>query len=220
AIAGLLNNTMTSSLQKIPGIGDIPILGLLFKSKAAQKNQTELVVMITPTILQRNSSGVTPNLPRQVEPYLPQLPPKKTFDPPPAAFPQPGRSQPEAAVPPGAPQQQSATTPSPADAARTLSALTPSAPKKMESAPEAAPAVSAPESAVTRPLTPAEQRTLERARREERERAREGFQRQSSAGQARTRAGQARCRSGAAPGRDRQEASEGDRRSAGEAEGR
>ena len=169
AIAGLLNNTMTSSLQKIPGIGDIPILGLLFKSKAAQKNQTELVVMITPTILQRNSSGVTPNLPRQVEPYLPQLPPKKTFDPPPAAFPQPGRSQPEAAVPPGAPQQQSATTPSPADAARTLSALTPSAPKKMESAPEAAPAVSAPESAVTRPLTPAEQKTLARARRQERE---------------------------------------------------
>jgi len=53
AIAGLLNNNMTSTLQKIPGIGDIPILGLLFKSKAAQKNQTELVVMITPQILQR-----------------------------------------------------------------------------------------------------------------------------------------------------------------------
>jgi pilus assembly protein CpaC len=171
AIAGLLNNTMTSSLQKIPGIGDIPILGLLFKSKAAQKNQTELVVMITPQILPRNSNGLTPNLPRQVEPYLPPLPPKKSFDPPPAAFPQPGRSlQPEAAVPPAAPQQQSTTTPSPADAARTLSALTPSAPKKMESAPEAAPpAVSAPESAVTRPLTSAEQKTLERARRQERE---------------------------------------------------
>jgi len=170
AIAGLLNNTMTSSLQKIPGIGDIPILGLLFKSKAAQKNQTELVVMITPQILPRNSNGLTPNLPRQVEPYLPPLAPKKSFDPPPAAFPQPGRSlQPEAAVPPAAPQQQSTTTPSPADAARTLSALTPSAPKKMESAPEAAPAVSAPESAVTRPLTPAEQKTLERARRQERE---------------------------------------------------
>ena len=50
AIAGLLNNTMTSQMQKIPGIGDIPILGYLFKSKAAQKNQTELVVMITPQI--------------------------------------------------------------------------------------------------------------------------------------------------------------------------
>src|SRR5262249_39562600 len=51
AIAGLLNNTLTSTMQKIPGIGDIPILGLLFKSKAAQKNKTELVVMITPQIL-------------------------------------------------------------------------------------------------------------------------------------------------------------------------
>ena len=59
AIAGLLNNTMTSTLQKVPGIGDIPVLGLLFKSKAAQKNQTELVVMITPEILANNSPGVT-----------------------------------------------------------------------------------------------------------------------------------------------------------------
>ena len=59
AIAGLINNTMNSTLQKIPGIGDIPILGLLFKSKAAKKDQTELVVMITPQILPRNSSGVT-----------------------------------------------------------------------------------------------------------------------------------------------------------------
>ena len=71
AIAGLMNNTMNSTLQKIPGIGDIPILGLLFKSKAAQKNQTELVVMITPQILPRNSPGVTPNLPRMPEPFLP-----------------------------------------------------------------------------------------------------------------------------------------------------
>ena len=87
AIAGLLNNTMTSSMQKIPGIGDIPILGLLFKSKAAQKNQTELVVMITPQILQRNSPGVTPNLPRQIEPYMPPLPPKRTIESPPGRCP-------------------------------------------------------------------------------------------------------------------------------------
>jgi pilus assembly protein CpaC len=67
AIAGLINNTMNSSLQKIPGIGDIPILGLLFKSKQAQKNNTELVVMITPEILPNNSPGVTPNLPNMLE---------------------------------------------------------------------------------------------------------------------------------------------------------
>ena len=48
AIAGLINNTMLQSLSKIPGLGDIPILGYLFRSKAAEKNQTELVVMITP----------------------------------------------------------------------------------------------------------------------------------------------------------------------------
>lgn len=50
AIAGLMNNSVTSQMQKIPGIGDIPILGLLFKSRALQKAQTELVVMITPQI--------------------------------------------------------------------------------------------------------------------------------------------------------------------------
>ncbi len=48
AIAGLMNNTLTSTMGKIPGIGDIPILGYLFKSRQYQKNQTELVVMITP----------------------------------------------------------------------------------------------------------------------------------------------------------------------------
>jgi len=86
AIAGLMNNTMNSTMQKIPGIGDIPILGLLFKSKAAQKNQTELVVMITPQILRGNSPGVTNQLPRLPETFLPALPANKTIDPPPPAF--------------------------------------------------------------------------------------------------------------------------------------
>ena len=57
AIAGLMNNTLTNTMSKIPGIGDIPILGLLFKSKAHQKNQTELVVMITPTIIKTRPDG-------------------------------------------------------------------------------------------------------------------------------------------------------------------
>ena len=84
AIAGLLNNTMNSALQKMPGIGDIPILGLLFQSKAAQKGQTELVVMITPEILPNGSSGAAPNLPRLIEPFMP--PPAKTIEPPPPAY--------------------------------------------------------------------------------------------------------------------------------------
>ena len=86
AIAGLINNSMSSTLQKIPGIGDIPILGLLFKSKAANKDQTELVVMITPQILARSSSGVTSTLPGTPEPFLTPIPAAKLVSPLPPAF--------------------------------------------------------------------------------------------------------------------------------------
>src|SRR5207245_789270 len=90
AIAGLMDNQVTSTMQKVPGIGDIPILGLFFRSKAAQKNQTELVVMVTPQILPRNSYGVTSSLPRTPEPYIAPLPDKRTIEPLPPAF-EPGR---------------------------------------------------------------------------------------------------------------------------------
>ena len=86
AIAGLMNNQMNKTLAKIPGIGDIPILGLLFQSQAAQKDRTELVVMITPLILPNNSPGVTPNIPRMAEPYLPPLQQRKSLEMPPPAF--------------------------------------------------------------------------------------------------------------------------------------
>jgi len=87
AIAGLLNNSMTSTMQKIPGIGDIPVLGLLFRSKAAQKNRTELVVMITPEILRLDSPGAASQLPRLQEPFLPGLQQNRSIAPPPPAFP-------------------------------------------------------------------------------------------------------------------------------------
>ena len=82
AIAGLLNNTLTNTMSKIPGIGDIPVLGLLFRSRAHQKNQTELVVMITPYIVRRGSFGVSEGLPNLLAPYLGA--PGKTIAPPPA----------------------------------------------------------------------------------------------------------------------------------------
>jgi pilus assembly protein CpaC len=70
AIAGLMNNTVSSTMSKVPGIGDIPVLGYLFRSRAYQKQQTELVVMITPQIIRRGSTGVSQSLPTAVEPYL------------------------------------------------------------------------------------------------------------------------------------------------------
>jgi pilus assembly protein CpaC len=86
AIAGLLNNSMTQTLAKVPGIGDIPILGYLFRSKAARKDQTELVVMITPQILEQGSFGVTNQLPRLQEPYMPRLQENESLPNPPAPF--------------------------------------------------------------------------------------------------------------------------------------
>jgi hypothetical protein len=84
AISGLLDRNMNETLRRVPGIGDIPILGYLFRSQAYQKNNTELVVMITPHIIRRDSPGVTPNLPGLVEPFLPA--PPRTIPMPPPAF--------------------------------------------------------------------------------------------------------------------------------------
>ncbi|HZE69121.1 MAG TPA: type II and III secretion system protein family protein [Pyrinomonadaceae bacterium] len=47
ALAGLLDNNETRSLSKIPVLGDIPILGNLFKSTSFQKNETELMFIVT-----------------------------------------------------------------------------------------------------------------------------------------------------------------------------
>jgi pilus assembly protein CpaC len=77
AIAGLMNNTLTQTMGKIPGIGDIPVIGLLFRSKAHQKNQTELVVMITPTIIRKGQMGVSESLPSLEAPYMSR--PNKTY---------------------------------------------------------------------------------------------------------------------------------------------
>ena len=84
AIAGMIDQNLNETLRRMPGMGDIPILGYLFRSQAYQKNATELVVMITPHIVRRDSPGVTPNLPGLVEPFLTQ--PNKRIAPPPPAF--------------------------------------------------------------------------------------------------------------------------------------
>jgi len=50
-IAGLLSNNAQSTIQKAPGLGDLPILGSLFKSTNFQKGQTELVIVVTPYLV-------------------------------------------------------------------------------------------------------------------------------------------------------------------------
>ncbi|NJM51148.1 MAG: type II and III secretion system protein family protein [Sphingomonadales bacterium] len=50
-IAGLLQNTSSSSVDKMPGAGDIPVLGALFKSNGWRKNETELMIIVTPYLV-------------------------------------------------------------------------------------------------------------------------------------------------------------------------
>lgn len=59
-IAGLLSHTTSSSDTKVPGIGDIPGLGFLFSSLSRTKNDTELVIFITPKIVEvdKNNTGM------------------------------------------------------------------------------------------------------------------------------------------------------------------
>jgi pilus assembly protein CpaC len=47
ALAGLLDNNESRTLSKVPVLGDIPVLGALFKSKNFQKNETELMFIVT-----------------------------------------------------------------------------------------------------------------------------------------------------------------------------
>jgi pilus assembly protein CpaC len=139
AIAGLLNNTVTDTMRKIPGIGDIPILGWLFKSKALQKNQTELVVMITPTIIRRGSTGVSEGLPSMTQPFMDR--PSKTL-PPPAPYvgsPRYPADQPRT----GGSDNQSQDAPSPAPAPAPAQAAPVSQPDAATSSPAAMPAAPA-----------------------------------------------------------------------------
>jgi pilus assembly protein CpaC len=77
-IAGLLDQRTTTQLSKVPGIGDIPVLGQLFRSRAINKSNNELLVFVTPHIVDPVHATATP------APAPPQAPvpflDKKKFD--------------------------------------------------------------------------------------------------------------------------------------------
>lgn len=55
-IAGLLRNSNTNNIEKAPFLGDLPIIGALFRSTSFRRNETELVIIVTPYLV-RPSSG-------------------------------------------------------------------------------------------------------------------------------------------------------------------
>ena len=67
-IAGLMDNRVTDIVNKIPGLGDIPILGNFFRSKSLQKSNSELMVLCTARRV--SPSGQEPKGPAPPKPFL------------------------------------------------------------------------------------------------------------------------------------------------------
>jgi pilus assembly protein CpaC len=73
AIAGLINNQVVETLDKIPGLGNVPILGKLFQSRSKQKSDDELLVVITPHFVRPLSPDEKAKLPEMPETFLPTV---------------------------------------------------------------------------------------------------------------------------------------------------
>lgn len=65
AIAGLLNNRVTANKEVVPLLGDIPVLGSLFRSVRYERRETELVVLVTPRLVDGMNPNEVPPLPGQ-----------------------------------------------------------------------------------------------------------------------------------------------------------
>lgn len=64
-LAGLIDNKVSKQIDKIPLLGDIPILGALFRNTRYQNNETELMVMVTPKIVRPLNRDEIPKLPSE-----------------------------------------------------------------------------------------------------------------------------------------------------------
>ncbi|MBC7454137.1 MAG: type II and III secretion system protein family protein, partial [Massilia sp.] len=68
AVAGLIRNNVTETLSRFPGLGDIPVLGMLFRSTEFQKDQTELIFIITPRLIKPITDPIALPTDNHVEP--------------------------------------------------------------------------------------------------------------------------------------------------------
>jgi pilus assembly protein CpaC len=63
AIAGLIRNSNATDINKYPGLGDLPVIGPLFRSSQFQHNETELVIIVTPYVVRPVAEGPSLKLP-------------------------------------------------------------------------------------------------------------------------------------------------------------
>lgn len=71
AIGGLLDNRETQTFQKMPFLGDVPILGKFFQSISKNRLNTELIVIVTPEVVNPMPAGTAPPQPKFPEGFLP-----------------------------------------------------------------------------------------------------------------------------------------------------
>ncbi|HTJ65710.1 MAG TPA: type II and III secretion system protein family protein [Alphaproteobacteria bacterium] len=93
AIAGLLQNNVTQNIQKFPGLGSVPVLGALFRSDKFERNESELVIIVTPYVVHPSSDRrlaaptdgyIAPTDGQRIiagADYTPTLPPRRTAQP-------------------------------------------------------------------------------------------------------------------------------------------
>ncbi len=79
AIAGLIDNRVIKTISSIPGLGNIPILGNLFKSRSTRKSTDELLVVVTPRFVKPLPAGEKVKLPDMPDTFLPTLAEQKSF---------------------------------------------------------------------------------------------------------------------------------------------
>ena len=65
ALAGLLQDNVIDGTKGIPGLGDLPILGALFRSNSFERQETELVILVTPFVVRPPTSNASLRLPSE-----------------------------------------------------------------------------------------------------------------------------------------------------------
>ena len=70
-MAGLIDNRVIQSMSRVKWIGDVPVLGQLFRSRSTKKTNEELLVVITPRFVKPLTADQKPKMPDWVEDFLP-----------------------------------------------------------------------------------------------------------------------------------------------------
>ena len=71
AVAGLIDNRVIQSMNRVKWLGDVPVLGQLFRSRSTKKTNEELLVVITPRFVKPLTADQKPKMPDWVEDFLP-----------------------------------------------------------------------------------------------------------------------------------------------------